>query len=363
MTNIGNRLNFGNNWAEVVNTWCLGEPLSIPDETAWEALSVLERLWPEYLGEVLARRVRGWSIMIEIIYTGLTLAKCQSLRGFEGVIKRLRSGEDGALPELEFAANLFDLGYEPILDEPYHGIRPDALVISEGKEVCIDVISPLTSDEMRNAYTIMSTIGTNLREKLSTQVTNLRLELYLLAPTPYDITDEVYSFLCSSPVPLPGVAHELPGLALIRYSHAADQLSPGLSVDTASSEDIITPTLLCASADQTGNNVNVHFPLADERLELLMSRKRGQFSPNEINLLVINVTRVPGGFKGWQPLLQRRLQPGINKRFSGVALLQYHWNGSCVFRPECYLEQHPNPYTKLPASLVNDLMRLNQVVS
>lgn len=42
--NIGHRHEFGNNWTEVVSTWCLGEPLSIPDETAWEALGVLEHL-------------------------------------------------------------------------------------------------------------------------------------------------------------------------------------------------------------------------------------------------------------------------------------------------------------------------------
>jgi hypothetical protein len=354
---IGTRHDFGRDWNEVVNDWCLGQLLSIQDETAWEALGLLENLWPECLGEALARGVKGWPIMLEIVSTGLILMKCQSMRGFEGVLNRVRSGEDGALPELEFAATLVDLGYEPILDEPYGRTRPDALVISEGKEVCIDVISPFTSDEMKNAYKIMSTIGTNLRKKLTTQVTNLHIELYLLTPTPYDITEEVYSFLCSFPVPLPGVIHELPGLALIRYCHATNQLSPGISVDT------ISPILGSASADQTGNNVSVRFPIADERLELVMSRKRSQFSQNEINLLVINVTRIPGGFKGWQSLLQRRLQPGINKRFSGVALLQYHWNGTGVHRPECHLEQHPNPYKKLPVSLLNDLMRLNQSVS
>lgn len=298
--------------------------------------------------------------MIKVINTGLTLSKCQTLKGFEGVIQRARSGDNGALPELEFASTLVDLGYEPILDEPYHETRPDALIISDGQEVCIDVISPLTSDEMRNAYMVMSTIGTNLREKLSTQITNLRLELYLLTSSPYDISDEVYSFLCSFPSPMPGVIHELPGLALIRYNHVTDPLSSGLAIDTASPSNTVTPTLFCVTADQTGNNVIVRFPLADERLELMMSRKRGQFSPNEINLLVIDVTRVPGGFTGWQSLVRRRLQPGMNTRFSGVLLYQQQWNDLGLFRQECHLEQHPNPRKKLPNSLVNDLTKLNQ---
>lgn len=49
--------------------------------------------------------------MAHVIDDGLTLAACQNLDGFEGVLNRIKKGEQSALSELRFAAALVDLGY------------------------------------------------------------------------------------------------------------------------------------------------------------------------------------------------------------------------------------------------------------
>ncbi|MBV9020536.1 MAG: hypothetical protein JOZ71_07455, partial [Ktedonobacteraceae bacterium] len=125
---IGSRQSFGNNWTDVVAAWCLGQSLSLPDETAWEALGVLEQLWPEYLDKLFNRGIRGWTLIADAVDIGLALATCQKLKGFEGIQKRLRGGDQDVLPEIRFATALVGLGYEPILDEPYNGHRLDALI-------------------------------------------------------------------------------------------------------------------------------------------------------------------------------------------------------------------------------------------
>ena len=90
---IGHRHDFGKDWAEVVNDWCLETPLPVPSENAWEALGALEQLWPERLGEVLTRSQKGNFVMAHVIDDGLTLAACQNLNGFEGVLSRMKIGE------------------------------------------------------------------------------------------------------------------------------------------------------------------------------------------------------------------------------------------------------------------------------
>ena len=63
----------------------------MPHEKAWEALEVLEFLWPEYLGEVLSRGQMGAFVMAHVIDNGLTLLACQDLNGFEGVLRRIKN--------------------------------------------------------------------------------------------------------------------------------------------------------------------------------------------------------------------------------------------------------------------------------
>src|SRR5713101_5021228 len=355
MTVLGFRHDFGNNWTEVVNTWCPGQPLGLPDETAWEALGVLERFWPEYLGDVLSRGIRAYPIMVEVIDIGLDLAACQKLRGFEGIVKRLRSGDEDVLPEVRFAAFLVDLGYDPVLDEEHHGKKPDALIVSEGQEIFIDVISPHLSNEMTEAFAAMQKLAGVLLEKLSQRAINLRLDVYCLT-SPNEVLDTVSCFLDHPLQPSLETVHELSGYALIKYSSR---------VNNPDSVFVLMlrpppPVLAVGVANQTNNNVLISYSVADERLKRKMSDKLNQFSPAEINLLVIDITRVPNGFKGWQPLLRRNLPPARNRRYSGVMLYRQLWNGTGRSLREWYFEQHPNPYKKLPPSFIEALRMMEK---
>ncbi len=58
------------------------------------------------------------------------------------------------LSEVRFAAFLVDLGYNPVLDEGCRQGKPDALIISEGKEILIDVVFPHLSDEIGNSHSL-----------------------------------------------------------------------------------------------------------------------------------------------------------------------------------------------------------------
>ncbi len=358
---IGHRHDFGKDWAEVVNNWCLGVPLPVPSESAWEALGTLEQLWPERLGEVLTRGQRGNFVMAHVIDDGLTLAACQNLHGFEGVLSRIKIGEQAALSELRFVAALVHLGYQPVLDTEHRGKRPDALIIAENKEIFIDVITPAMSEDARQADEIASSLAQKLLEKLVNQTTPSRLEVYILTPDLQQLADEIAQFLDTPGLSLSETVHTIPDIALVKYSEqdAHHNMGPTIFVDTE------FPVIGVARANFTGltvNSVTIRLPFTDDRLELLMGHKRKQFSKDEINLFVIDVSGVQHGFKKWLPLAQGRLQPNLNRRFSGIVLYNRYLDiSTSAFITACHIVEHPNPYQKLPISLLNDLRKLHQV--
>jgi hypothetical protein len=60
--------------------------------------------------------------------------------------------------------------------------------------------------------------------------------------------------------------------------------------------------------------------MTDERAKRLLYAESHHFSPDHINVLVINATSVPGGIKTWTPLIRCALQPTQNRRFSAIIL-------------------------------------------
>ena len=358
---IGHRHDFGKDWAEAVNSWCLGLPLPIQADKAWEALGALEQLWPERLGEVLTRGQRGNFVMAHVIDDGLTLAACQNLDGFEGVLNRSKNGEQAALSEMRFAAALVDLGYQPVLDTEHHGKRPDALIIAANKEIFIDVVTPEMSEDAKQADVIASTLAQKLLEKLVNQTTPSRLEVYVLTNDLHHLANEIALFLDTPKLSLSETVYTIPNTALVKYSEqdAYHNVGPTILVDTE------FPVIGVARANFTGftvNSVTVRLPFTDDRLELLMGRKRKQFSEDEVNLFVIDLAGVQHGFKKWLPLARGRLQPTLNRRFSGIVLYNRYLDISTgAFIRACHIEEHPNPYQKLPTSLLNDLSKLHQV--
>ena len=60
-----------------------------------------------------------------------------------------------------------------------------------------------------------------------------------------------------------------------------------------------------------------------------MTAETRHFSREEMNLLVMDIARVPDGMRRWSDLIQRRFQPTRNTRFGAVALIERrHINGS-----------------------------------
>lgn len=359
---IGHRQDFGRNWNEVVNNWCLGLPLPVPHEKAWEALEVLEFLWPEYLGEVLTKGQMGAFVMAHVIDNGLTLLACQDLNGFEGVLKRIKDKEQAALSEARFASLLVDMGYRPVLDTTHkNGKCPDAHILCGNQEVFIDVILPERSDHIKHISAVGNTLVSDFLDRISATFSNKRLEIFVLSPDLISIREDVYRFLDEPGNLVTDKVYEIPKIALIKFGDGNAQIDISQLIQVEPDSPLI---MGIASTNQTGNTVVLRFSSADERLQRMLNDKSPQFSKEEANLFVIDLSLIPYGFKNWPHLVRRRLQAERNRRFSGVILLhRYLDNSTRSFVLNSHLEQHPNPYRKLPAHLLDELATINQLSS
>ena len=64
-------------------------------------------------------------------------------------------------------------------------------------------------------------------------------------------------------------------------------------------------------------------PVVDQRAENFLTTEARQLPSNEPGLIIIDMTSVPGGFREWEPLLLRRLQPSLHTRVSGICLVRW----------------------------------------
>ena len=312
---MGKHTDFGESWSDVVEKYYFGKPPSISDNLAWEALGVVERLWPEYIDKI-PKNVWGPDIIAKVIDRGVTLAACEKLE-FKDLLRKIREGNISALSEAEFAVALVKLGYDSdsIEYEPTNNIgkHPDFGIFVEGIKVYAEVVSPDLSDKTKRTYDEMEKIGNEAMEQNPGVSINIQLD-----STKDDIST------VDSPI----------------LGYAGFKKEDGL----------IT-------------SVNVRSPQRDKRAKWFMRNERNKhFSSNEMNLLVIDISSIPDGIKGWTPLIKHHLRPKLNEELGAVVIFKSIPHNRVILRRWSVL-RHPKPYFSLPETLLNGIASLDHSLS
>ncbi len=371
---MGTRTDFGFNWSEVVANWYLGKSPPIPEHIGWEALDTLERLWPEYIDKVLSKGHKGLAVMIPVVNRGIILAACERLVGFDEVLERMKQGEQSAFSEAFFAEELMKIGHIPVLGPRLCGKRLDGLVYVQDKQVYIEIMTPELSDVMKQAYSGMN----DLADRLTTQNPGANIDVYLLAEPTSHVLDTILNFVKKIIDSQYNATLEIPDVAFLRYVPYRLQESP----IKKESSDLHIPMQLLSPFEPVSNTlglpilivvcvtrkegvisrVSIQFPLTDERAERLMIGEAHHFSHQEMNLLVMDVSGIPGGIRSWSALIQRRFQPKRNRRFGAVVLFASHMQiKNATVKTQWSVLQNPYAYRPLPESLLNAIMRLNDL--
>jgi hypothetical protein len=310
---MATRADFGNSWREVVENWCAGFALPVEEQVAWNSLQTMEDLWPEYLDNVIAQGIRSRLVMADVVDYGGTLQACRDLDGFARVLQRLKAGDAGALAELKFGASLAAAGYLAVLEPELNGNRLDAVIEEGAERVFVEVISPELSQVMQRAEEVLGILA----GVLSARTPGLITDVYLLSEPGQDSIRQILEFVLSAPQP--SVVHEIPGLAFV----AIRPFDPRIELTKSNFIDRGSPAIGIVSANREGHLpslVMVRLPIDDQRAARLMAAEAHHFSRDETNILAIDVSNIPGSIRDWMPLIERRLQPNLNRRFGAVVL-------------------------------------------
>lgn len=308
---MGQRTDLGLNWSDIVKKYYFDKSPSISGELAWDALGIVEDLWPEYIEKVLSdyKESKTPEIIARIIDMGFILKACEKL-GLEDLLRKIRIGDLAALSEAKFATIFVKFNYG-LVYEPTNriGKKPDFCIFIEDKEVYAEVISPNYSEEMKLAFDEMLEIANKEMEQ--------------------------------------------------NYGKCLDIILSDCKSDASTNEK--SPRLGVAKFKKEGNiitRVNVHLQFSDNRARKLMEKESKHFTEDDINLLVMDVSSIPDGIKGWKPLIERSLQPKMNRRFGAVVLFESKLINGIELRNWDVLK-NPYAYYPVPETLLNDIRHLN----
>ena len=99
---------------------------------------------------------------------------------------------------------------------------------------------------------------------------------------------------------------------------------------------------------------------SDDRADEFLRKEARQLPKDAPGLVVIDVSEASGGMRTWRPILERRLQPNIHTRVSGVCLFRtifYPTDEGESWRIETKLLVNRNATMNLPLWLISNLSR------
>jgi hypothetical protein len=311
---------FGPTWEDSVANWCLGSEPAQGRQTAETALSELLRIWPERLAAMVAGNSGGLVVVSPAIENGIVLSACSALKGFEKVLHRLKSGERAAYTELLFAARLVKGGFQPVLEPPQGDGFLDTCVPTEAGGVYCEVIAPETSDAIEEVKTAASVLAATLRD----QNKGRRVEVLLSV----DIDDQISTEVADA-VKTHDESDEIWNLAAtaqVSKRVIGDDANIGPTIPSPKGVAIIGAAKCSIDGGLRTAGI-VRVPVTDSRAKRLLYGESHHFSREEMNLLVMDVTRVISSTKAWSQMIERCLQPGQNRRFGAIVLFSTGMTG------------------------------------
>jgi hypothetical protein len=113
----------------------------------------------------------------------------------------------------------------------------------------------------------------------------------------------------------------------------------------------------------TERHLVVRIPYEDRRAEEFLRAEARQLPTDAATAIVVAMANAPGGFKSWEPLLQRRFQPTIHTRVGGVVLYQSGQVATAMgeaIRTEARVLENPYARRPLPEWFVEAFRRYEE---
>ena len=336
--------------------WLGNSPVTVAPSRIIEGFNIAERHlgndWVEDQRDRPGRALSGAMAVLPVFSMGVRLLAVEQAAGFSRLLARLRLGDRAAISELA-AAHLAVRGLNDVqvqFETPVQvGDRvkvPDFCLSKDNCSVFVEVTAPDRSDATKAAQTFLNKI----LHRLATLPAPLSAHVLLFR----EPNDEEVGSIASAIIRLSKMSgpcsEEVPEIAIV----GTNRTPPGL-VETIDYGRDFGP-LLCQAKSFVENgiptkSITVRIPITDTRAVRILEAEAAQLPPSHANLIIIDISSVPGALSVWKPLILRRLQPNINTRISAVCLIR--WATHCrengfALVPEVCLVVNPHASKPLP---------------
>jgi hypothetical protein len=337
-------------WEQFLEKWCAANPPEEEREIVEQALSVLQRLWPERVTAMVNEGFRGLMVISPAIRHGLILSACEKLTGFENVLRRVKGGERSAYIELMFGARLVKAGYSPVLEPPLAGKALDTLIPTDDDNVYCEVIAPETSEainEVRDAARKLSQAlrdenpGKRIEVLFTTDIDEVSCARVLAAVKNHALSDEIW---------------ELDSTARISTRLRGNDPNVGPTIPSPPAAAIVGAAE--GSWNEGVGTVGiVRIPVSDERARRLMEGETHHFSRDQMNILVMDVSKIVSNFDAWCEMIERGLQPNLNRRFGAVVVFTWGRIGEKMSTYDKWrIIVNPHAYRPVPEAVLDKII-------
>lgn len=264
----------------------------------------------------------GIAPAMQVLGIGLRLAALEGVAGTDKLIEHLRRRDQSA--EAELTAIYIIRSKNPSVELQLHpavGSRKADFRVRRGDEpwITIEVTQPNTSHEELRVQDILH----RLTDKFKQTDHPFALEI-LFSREP---TEEEIALLCDRLpefVKLPGQQHAILANGMGHMFLNDVPIGHGLLHEVPDPADKPMIGLMMFVAGGAGGKVHhqvtIRIPFTDERADKFLRDEARQLPQNGIGLVMINGPSSIKEIKSWTSLIERRFQPRIHTRVSGVCL-------------------------------------------
>lgn len=301
-------------WPQFEADWCLGTRLGYSSDQIAQALSELERHWPERIHEAVKRGARGIAVVGPLVEDGLLVLRTQSLAGFNQVFSRIKRGERSAYTELIFAATLVELGYSPTL-EPSNarGGKLDTSCTVETVEVCFEIVVPEQSNELQNNSAWMSDLTSDVMNALPAGVVEID---FIIPEKRADFARAKHDIQVAAKAAANDQWTVVGACGRFRHSPDSEYKWP----DGPSG-----PARFVESVFMSGGatkRVRSRWVYADGRAKRFFKREYHHFDKDKTNVLVVNACESDPSLKVWPVEIAQVFRKNQNRNVGAVAMFE-----------------------------------------
>jgi hypothetical protein len=311
---------------EIQRDWLGGSVVATPPEEIVHAFDRCQRVLGRDWIDGAKQNAKGSAPTLAVAAIGQSLASLEDIAIPEQLINKLRRKDPSAFAELRAiyllrSRELCRVELEPPVSVGGRQRKCDFRVQRQNEPwVYVEVTQPAVSEAQARVQQLLNSIV----DVVNSVHRPFALEVFCRREPSDDeiapLVERIRDFCSADHRAGEAVQQEVPdGLGVLFLNHG-----PAGQIVLNDHGEKPVPRLCAARGivgpEEPHRHIAVRVPYADARAEQFLTAEARQLPTDSPGLIMVEMARAPGGFRSWEPVLRRRLQPSMHTRVGGIIL-------------------------------------------